>query len=105
MPKTLADMTPEEREQCQGMWATCLAVTEGIIMWSNSKSAYMTIPSQGREQTFKLHNVTPRFDLPRAWTPDGEPVPGEWEHNTAVRGEILDEVYQTTTLNLSLIHI
>lgn len=24
--------------------------------------------------------LTPRFDLPRAWTPDGAPPGGEWEH-------------------------
>ena len=27
--------------------------------------------------------VTPRFDLPRAWTPTGEPVPGEWEESAS----------------------
>lgn len=25
-------------------------------------------------------NLTPRFDLPRAWMPDGQPPAGEWEH-------------------------
>lgn len=27
----------------------------------------------------RLPGITPRFDLPRAWTPSGDPVPGEWD--------------------------
>ena len=27
-----------------------------------------------------LNRVTPRFDLPRAWPPDGTPVAGDWEY-------------------------
>lgn len=74
MPKTLADMTPEERAECDGMWATYLGVKTGVILWSNNRSAYILFPDGRREQTCKNRDVIPRFDLPRAWEPDGTPV-------------------------------
>lgn len=73
MAKTFADMTPEEREQCDGMWATYLGVKTGVILWSNNRSAYVLFPDGRREQTCKNRDVVPRYDLPRAWNPDGTP--------------------------------
>ena len=32
----------------------------------------------GNWSCFPLDAVAPRYDLPRAWTPRGEPVDGEW---------------------------
>lgn len=78
--KTLADMTEEERSDCPGMWAETFTGYTGIIVYENGKQAYLIIPEFNREQTFPLDTVTPRYDLPRAWTPDGKPPAGEWEH-------------------------
>lgn len=82
-PLTLAEMTPAEQAECVGMWAD-IADQEGIIrdVWDSVDGvrvklmfpvmdcfSYFTAPDQ----------VTPRLDLPRAWTPDGKPVPGTWD--------------------------
>lgn len=97
MPKSLADMTPEEREQCQGMWCYVFErldeppVGEGIIAGYREADDGRTLvvvdhphPDAGK-WGHEIDAVSPRFDLPRAWTPDGKPVEGEWEHNTAAR--------------------
>lgn len=81
---TLADLTPEERANCPGMWATSFIGYTGVIVYQNGRQAYLIIPEYNREQTFPLDEVTPRPDLPRAWTPDGQPVPGEWEDGHVV---------------------
>lgn len=78
----LADMTPEERTNCPGMWAGTFSGYTGVILYENGKQAYLVIPEFMREQTFPLSKVYPRFDLPRAWNPDGTPStvkPGEDE--------------------------
>ena len=83
---TLADMTPEQREQCVGMWCDCsdgedtqTLVLHGIS--DNGKDAIFVNPAavgggRGPSWTIKAfgHLVTPRLDLPRAWNPDGTPV-------------------------------
>ena len=78
--KTLADMTEEERNQCPGMWADTFVGYTGIIMYHNNKQAYLIIPEFMREETFPLNKVYPRFDLPRAWGPDGQLPAGEWAY-------------------------
>ena len=90
MPKTLADMTPEERAKCDGMWATYLGVETGIILWSNNRSAYILFPDGRREQTCKNRDVVPRVDLPRAWEPDGTPLQATRETITGCDGMRLD---------------
>lgn len=83
---TLADMTPEQREQCVGMWCDCTdgegirtLVLHGIS--DNGKDAIFVNPAvvgggRGPSWTIKSfgHLVTPRPDLPRAWQADGKPV-------------------------------
>ena len=78
--KTLADMTEEERTNCPGMWAETSTGYTGIIVYQNGKQAYLIIPEFNREQTFPLDEVTPRYDLPRAWMPDGQPPAGGWAY-------------------------
>lgn len=92
--RTLADMTPEERANCPGMWATSFIGYTGVIVYQNGRQAYLIIPEYNREQTFPLDEVTPRPDLPRAWAPDGTPPAGAWEDdytdengNTLTAGE------------------
>ena len=91
---TLADMTPEQREQCVGMWCDCTdgegirtLVLHGIS--DNGKDAIFVNPAvvgggRGPSWTIKSfgHLVTLRPDLPRAWQPDGTPVNGHWEHES-----------------------
>lgn len=83
---TLADMTPEQREQCVGMWCDCTdgegirtLVLHGIS--DNGKDAIFVNPAvvgggRGPSWTIKSfgHLVTPRWDLPRAWQSNGFPV-------------------------------
>ncbi|MFR9871163.1 hypothetical protein ACL1GF_01130 [Corynebacterium striatum] len=86
MTKTLADMTPEEREQCRGMWCdfpdpderTNLAIYVGD---SPRNQGFCELIHEGQIGTLTIpENLTPRPDLPRAWNPDGMPMEGEWEH-------------------------
>ena len=89
MTKTLADMTAEERANCVGMWCdnivstadnpkpVVLACVQGERCW------ILHTDLHGEWSRFPLGSVSPRFDLPRAWTPDGEPVDGSWEKSTA----------------------
>ena len=75
MAKTLADMTPEERADCVGMWADTTGQGLGVIVNATELSDCWVLFPEGGGRVATCHNqrVTPRFDLPRAWTPDGEP--------------------------------
>ena len=85
MTKTLADMTEEERANCAGMWAETLDGLAIIIEPFYTDGALDTTvvfslkPKVGIQQRIAVY-VTPRFDLPRAWPPDGTPVAGDWEY-------------------------
>lgn len=85
MTRTLADMTPAERAACVGMWCNnlvstaktpnpvVLACVQGDRCWILHTNLH------GNWSCFPLDAVAPRLDLPRAWTPEGKPVPGEWK--------------------------
>lgn len=104
--RTLADMTEEERKECRGMWAelhtdlTTYGVNDGtrrpfptnpplvIIGEVDDDIAYCYWPQPAPDayewgtNIYPRHNhLTPRPDLPRAWTPDGTPPAGEWEED------------------------
>ena len=80
MTKTLAEMPPEDRKACEGMWCdnlnstakepvpVVLTYVQGRICWVVHTKA----PSW--RSCFSLDSVAPRFDLPRAWRPDGTPA-------------------------------
>lgn len=101
-PRTFADMTPDEIDQCAGMWVETQAFNqprlaifldrlaqrnEAIILRTDNRQKFLT----------HLHKLTPRFDLPRAWTPAGDPVPGEWADGHMWWGEDSDTM-QTVDL-------
>ena len=75
MTKTLADMTAEERANCVGRWADAMGQGLGVIVNATELSdCWVLFPEDGGSvATCRNQRVTPRFDLPRAWTPDGEP--------------------------------
>lgn len=84
--RTLADMTPQERAQCRGMWCdfpdpderTNLAI---YVDDSLKHQGFCELIHEGQLGTLTIpENLTPRPDLPRAWAPDGTPPVGEWEH-------------------------
>ena len=81
--KTLADLTPEERAQCRGMWCEdedgFLLVYRGDHI-GRDWLAVCAYPEDVHESYAALYHLTPRPDLPRAWNPDGTPPAGEWEH-------------------------
>lgn len=83
MTKTFADMTPEERADCVGMWCDIETPmgTETVIYdqsrWTKGPTLFE--PEFGHFDV-DLSDITPRFDLPRAWMPDDKPVSGEWEY-------------------------
>lgn len=81
---TLADLTSEERAQCQGMW--CVYETpvgeERAIYEKTQAGAPVSMlfePGYGRFEA-ENENITLCFNLPRAWAPDGTPPAGEWEY-------------------------
>ena len=75
MAKTLADMAAEERADCVGMWALIERVDPAVIVEADETDACVVIyPGwKGCNGIHLNEMVTPRFDLPRAWTPGGEP--------------------------------
>lgn len=83
---TLADMTPQERAQCVGMWATNHAYTAdgesvGVIACIQHHRVWIIHTDiNGEWSVFPTDGITPRPDLPRAWQADGTPPAGEWEH-------------------------
>lgn len=114
--KTLADMTEEERANCVGRWCDYNRHTEGggteqwiiagTVTLNRFRNGEPLVPcvllfKPGLNQPFlcneKLDEVTPLDDLPRAWTPDGQPPAGKWENDytasdgsTLTTGEDLD---------------
>lgn len=83
---TLADMTPEERARYRGMWCdfpdpderTNLAI---YVDDSLKHQGFCELIHEGQLGRLTIpENLTPRFDLPRAWQADGQPPQGEWEY-------------------------
>ena len=83
--KTLADMTPQERAQCRGMWCdfpdpderTNLAIYVGDSL---KHHGFCELVHEGQLGTLTIpENLAPRPDLPRAWQADGTPPAGQWE--------------------------
>lgn len=79
MTKTLADTTPEERDQCVGMWCDVPGETYApavLAQFTENGAELLTVDMSGRMifDPFGMEKVIPRFDLPRAWNPDGTPV-------------------------------
>ena len=81
MTKTLADMTAEERADCVGMWAEhAHPHYDGLeVIIDSDHDSVTTISTKSGQQYIVvgevMRHITPRFDLPRAWTPDGQPAP------------------------------
>lgn len=77
MTMTLADITAEERADCVGMWADVARGARAVIVNAKEQDyCWVIYPEDGGYvATCRNEIVTPRFDLPRAWKPDGEPVP------------------------------
>ena len=79
MSKTLADMTAEERADCVGMWCDNLVSTADnpkpvvLACVQGGRCWILHTNLHGEWSCFPLGSVSPRPDLPRAWTPDGEP--------------------------------
>lgn len=98
MPKPLADMTLDQRANHVGMWCDIFEqldeppVAEGIIAGYREDDDGRTLviighPHAGAgEWVYRLNGVVPRYDLLRAWHPDGTPPKGEWlTHGTHTR--------------------
>nr|DAS06715.1 MAG TPA: hypothetical protein [Caudoviricetes sp.] len=106
--KTLADMTPQERADCVGMWCGYNRHVKGgepsdfVIMIEdvNEVGRVSCInPGAPKPKAWAPDPwmLTPRFNLPRAWTADGQPPQGDWEDDytdsdgsTLTTGEDLD---------------
>lgn len=81
---TLADLTPEKRTKCSGMWCET-AISKALVIYvaddqDNKERAVVVNPRSQFRTVIPLHALAPRPDLPRAWTPDGTPPAGEWEY-------------------------
>lgn len=78
--KTLAEMTPEERAQCLGIWAEFKhdGTTELVIIRGADPTGVDLFNPLSRCEYVRgddsLWDVTPRPDLPRAWNADGTPA-------------------------------
>ena len=99
MSRILADMTPAERAECVGMWCETSS-PRGLGILARLDDGYQDATvlhvDSGDSWCHGLAEVTPRFDLPRAWTPDGEPVEMEAEFGEVAQGRAwLDGLHNT----------
>ena len=81
--RTLADITPEERAQCRGMWCEDEDGRLCIYRADHRGTNWLAIciyPDRVGVIAAKYELITPRPDLPRAWQADGTPPAGQWEH-------------------------
>lgn len=83
--RTLADMTPQERANTVGMWATVdteryIAVIVRTYAAEDVQYAQMLAPELNDYYTASLESITPRPDLPRAWTMEGQPPEADWQY-------------------------
>lgn len=89
MSPTLEEMAPTEQYMCVGMWCELGGPEYLVVLVSlddpfNGHASVMDMhPAKAKVSYTLKHTLTPRFDLPRAWTPSGEPVPGEWEESAS----------------------
>lgn len=105
MTRTLADMTPAEQDQCVCMWFELLGASCLVILASpdDPYDGYATVMVPGMAKTTYTPEgtLTPRFDLRRAWTPDGEPVELEEEWGEVAQGRAwLDGIHNTGRTHL-----
>lgn len=82
MALTLADMVPAE---CVGMWCedqdgdlVILNYVYGLRVEGQEVVEALYPPTRERLE-YRATELMPRLDILRAWTPSGEPVPGEWD--------------------------
>ena len=94
MARALADMTPEERQSCVGMWCDNLASTAKepapvVLTCVQGETCWVLHADlHGEQSCFSFGSVSPRFDLPRAWNPDGTPVEMEVEVSDVEYGRV-----------------
>lgn len=98
--RTLADLTPEELNQCKGMWCEDQDGRLCIYRADHRGPNWLAIciyPDRVGVIAAKYDLITLRPDLPRAWQADGTPPAGEWEDDytdadgsTLTTGEDLD---------------
>ena len=88
MPKTLDDLTPQERAGYVGAWVNVPHNPRPVIYMRDFYStgeikhgAIFLDPFYGDNHA-RLEECVTRPDLPRAWSPDGTPVKGMWEYDT-----------------------
>lgn len=96
---TLAEMTPEQRDNCRGMWHEItwtgtgkvdlgVLLYLGICSYHGDEVGYLWVPSIVDGDVYpltgemSLNALTPRPDLPRAWQADGTPVKGRWDYES-----------------------
>lgn len=93
MSRSFADMSPEDRAQCIGMWCqiddsdlTFIKTGDSLHIiradgnYAGEQQVRTFRPRSGVNDIIPYKNVIPRFDLPRAWMPDGKPMSGEWDN-------------------------
>ena len=95
---TLADLTPEERAECIGLWGNhtfwgqvLISITDGVQFRGVNVEVIRFIDGRPVREWASTSEVTPRPDLPRAWAPDGTPPEGEWEYVPEIWNPWLDD--------------
>lgn len=81
MTKTLADMTPEQRDTCRGRWVKAQGEIGVLLTWEVGLGAVF-VPRVNNWLTLPLAEITILPDLLRAWTPDGMPLDTDVEQET-----------------------
>lgn len=99
--RTLADMTPEEREQCWGMWCKLSDGSTGILAacdetytGDHPRLAMIIGPSEDGKAVLinrcEMQEITPLFGTLRAWKPDGTLITADPEEYTVDERRMVD---------------
>lgn len=73
--KNLADLTPDQRVTTLGMWCLCGNKPHPAILFNiSNNSGHLIDPRDKTKYRLPFEDITPLFDIPRAWNPDGTPI-------------------------------
>lgn len=98
-PRTLADMTPEEREACQ--WSLVeTPENEGVFIKQHGNKALVIYPN-GRHIFWDLNEVVPMLDLPRmVWPDEHRPATDEGGTPEAEDGIYGEQLWEMVTKSI-----
>lgn len=97
---TLADLTPEELNEAEGLW--CEDEDGNLCIYREDPRvpnwlAVCVYPDRVDNIASARSRITLCYDLPRAWSSDGTPPAGKWQHATQTEAITPGSIWDLTT--------